>query len=316
MIPPVPLSPPPLPAPLKVRTAGSLGAGEPLTPGLHHGISAKAYHSDPCPEPSLSSGIARTILSDSIAHAHKAHPRLGAATKAQTEAMGLGSLVHSLMDDGVEKDYELGAFSDYKSGDARRWRDGVSASGKYPVLGRDLEDATPIAEALRKKAHLGGPNTPWHPEAKCEVTGIWKEGDVWCRARYDRLILGNAGADVYDWKTTNNITDRGIISSISKYGYHIQVAFYIRGLESCTGIDAGNIDFNLVFVEAAAPYTVRRVKLTDTFMAEGNRQAELAIEKWGSALKTGDWSDPREREVFSAEMPMWMDYDNIEISTG
>jgi hypothetical protein len=285
-----------------------------LQPGLHHAIPAKVYHADPAPEPSLSSGIARTILSDSVAHAHKAHPRLGGAGKAQTDAMGLGSLVHSLMDDGNEKDYELGPFDDYKGGDARRWRDSCAGTGKYPILQRDLVEAEPIAAALRAKAARGGPNTPFHPEAKCEVTGIWKEGDVWCRARYDRLVLGNSGADAYDWKTTNNITDRGIISSISKYGYHIQVAFYLRGLEACTGINPDNIDFNLIFVETADPYTVRRVKLTDTFMAEGNRQAELAIERWGSALRTGDWSDPREREVFEAEMPLYLDNDNVEIS--
>lgn len=286
-----------------------------LTPGLHHGIPAKAYHSDPCEQPSLSSGIARTILSDSIAHAYAKHPKLGGGNRKDTDSLSLGGLVHSQLDDNTEKDFVLGSFPDYKTGDARKWRDAVSESGKQPILDRDLLEATPISDAIRKKVALSG-SDPFASGVRCEVTGIWKEGGVFCRARYDRLLVTGHRAQVWDWKTANNISDRGIISSISKYGYHIQVAHYTRGLAAILGIDEGNIDFDLVFVESVAPYTVRRVRLTDTFLTEGRRQSDTAIQAWARALAFGDWSDPREREVFSAEMPMWMDYDNIEISTG
>lgn len=282
-----------------------------LKEGLHLGISAKAYHADPCESPSLSSGIARKIIMDSIAHAHASHPRLGGVANKKTDAMGLGGLVHSLMDDGAEKDYELGVFPDFKSGDARKWRDAVSASGKSPILQRDLEDATPIASALRAKAGNGSRRDPFAGDAKCEATAIWKEGDAFCRARYDRIVTHLDGSiEVWDWKTAANVSDRGIVRSVVKYGYHIQAAFYLRGL-AALGYD--RLGFTFVFVEARAPYTVRRVKLTDTFMNEGKWRTEQAIDQWRVAMASGDWSDPRESDTFEAEMPAFMDDTEIEI---
>lgn len=277
----------------------------PLPPGLHCGIPAKVYHSDPCAVPSLSSSIARKILAESLAHAHLAHPKLGGAGNITTDAMGLGSLVHSLMDDNPEKDWVLGPFSDYKGGEARAWRDRISLSGKTPALERDLVEARPIADALRAKVAL--------PECKSEVTAVWKEGDVWCRARYDKLAITNK--EFWDWKTSSNdLSDRGIIKTIAKYGYHIQMAFYLRGQAACTGIELDDLSATLVFVATKAPYTVRRVRLSDMFLAEGSRKAQEAIQLWGDAMKLGDWSDHREAEVFEAEMPMWMDEVDIEIS--
>lgn len=279
-----------------------------LTPGLHYGIPAKAYHADCCPEPSLSSGIARLILAESMEHAHLAHPRLGGADKNKTDAMGLGQLVHSLMDDNPEKDWVLGPFDSYKTGEARAWRDRIALSGKTPALDRDLAEARPIADALTAKTIL--------PKCKSEVTAIWQEkGDVWCRARYDKLALGTQSADFWDWKTSSNdLSDRGIIRSIAKYGYHIQIAFYLRGLMACTGMTLDASNATLVFVATKAPYTVRRVRLTETFLTEGMRKAVEAIDKWDTAMRTCHWSDHREADVFEAEMPMWMDEVDIEIS--
>lgn len=275
-----------------------------MTPGLHYNIPAKDYHADCCHVPSLSSTIARKILSESLVHAHLAHPKLGGADKQQTDAFALGGIVHSLMDDNPEKDWELGPFDSYKSGEARAWRDRTSLSGKSPVLERDLVEARPIVDALKSKVHL--------PECKSEVTAIWQEGDVWCRARFDKLSLGLR--NFWDWKTSSSdMSDRGIIKTIVKYGYHIQVAFYKRGLSACTGLPLKDLHAVLVFVSVNAPHTVRRVKLTEFFLQKGQKECDKAIALWGEALKTGKWTDPREDEVFEADAPAYMDDEEDEI---
>lgn len=279
-----------------------------LMPGIHYGIPANIYHADPCQELSLSSGIARKILSESVAHAYFSHPKLGGGDKKTTNSMGLGQLVHSLMDDNLEKDWELGAFDSYRSGEARAWRDRVALSGKMPVLDSDLFEAKPVADALKSKVEL--------PECRSEVTVVWCEGRVWCRARYDKLAITEQSAEFWDWKTSSNdLSDRGIIRTIAKYGYHIQVAFYLRGLAACTGLKPSSLSATLVFVATSAPYTVRRVRLSDMFLIKGNRQVDEAIKKWDMAINTGDWSDPREADVMEAEMPLYMDDQDIEIST-
>jgi hypothetical protein len=275
--------------------------------GLHYGLPAKAYHADPADAPSLSSTIARKLLTESPAHAFLAHPRLGGGDHESTESMGLGSLVHSLMDDNEDKDWVLGPFDSYKGGEARAWRDATALAGKLPVLQRDLSDASPIADALRSKVSL--------PATKSEVTAVWKDGDVWCRARYDRLALTATSASVWDWKTSSSdLSDRGIIRTIAKYGYHIQVAHYLRGLAAVTGLPKSAVEMTLVFVSVTAPYTVRQVRLSDTFLGEGYRKADEAIAMWAECLASQDWSDPREAGVFEAEMPAYMEEDEIEIS--
>ena len=79
----------------------------PLGVGLHYGVPAAVYHACPCESPSLSSGVARTILDQSIAHAWHEHPKLGGGKKESTAAMTTGSVVHSLLA-GEDSDIEIG----------------------------------------------------------------------------------------------------------------------------------------------------------------------------------------------------------------
>ena len=40
-----------------------------MNEGIHYNVPEAAYHADPCEAPSLSSGIARTLLTRSTLHA-------------------------------------------------------------------------------------------------------------------------------------------------------------------------------------------------------------------------------------------------------
>ena len=89
-------------------------AQAPLGLGIHYGIPATRYHSDPCPTPSLSSGIARTLISQSPAAAYREHPKLGGKRRESTTAMDTGSLVHSLLANNQD-DFEIGNFDNFRS---------------------------------------------------------------------------------------------------------------------------------------------------------------------------------------------------------
>ncbi len=282
----------------------------PIDCGLHYGIPAIQYHADPCHSPSLSSGVARTILNRSIAHAYLEHPRLGGSKKEQTAAMGLGSLVHALLA-GDQAEIVIGNFDSFRSGAARDWRDKTEAAGKIPVLENDLTEARLIADIIKNKAALGCDNSPFVESGKSEVTAIWKEGDAFCRARFDRLVIDpNGYADVWDWKTTTDVSERAIVQAIAKYGYHTQAAFYLRGLTECLPSHLGRVSFTFVFVETTAPYAIRRVCLSPEFMAVGKREASKAIHQWKTALASNNWEDPRSSETLHVAHPSWMDEDD------
>jgi hypothetical protein len=282
-----------------------------LDVGLHDNIPAERYHDDPCEAPSLSSGIARTILSQSLFHAYHEHTRLGGVKSEATPAMVMGNLVHAMLA-GESDSYEIGNFDDFKTKDARAWRDGVAAAKKLPVLEKHVDNARPIVKATREKAAMGLTTDPFSV-GKPEVTAVWREDDAWCRARFDRLILDEGGyADIWDWKTTTSVAVDDLARKIIDEGYHIQAAFYMRGLRKLLPRFAGRISFVFVFVESSAPYSARRVTLSNSFLTIGDGQVHKAIEAWKQATKTNVWSDGA-TETANLEAPTWFTAKHLEL---
>lgn len=277
----------------------------PIASGLHLGIPAEVYHADPCPTPSLSSGVARVIAEKTPAHAYLEHVRLGGSKPEPTSEMVLGDYVHGLMSNDLSG-YDVADFDDYKSKDARAWRDAVIESGKRPVLDKTVQRAQLIATALIKKiGNVGLTNNPC-VTGDAEVTAIWEEDGIWLRARYDRLIRDPSSfADVWDWKTTGaGMTPDSLIRMIIDKGYHIQAAHYLRGLRALAPEYRGRVTFTLAFVETEAPYAVRIVPISEGFLSAGDRLLNRAIAQWRQCLLEDQWPDGSERPL-TLTPPTW-----------
>lgn len=279
--------------------------------GLHHNVKASVYHADPCEQPSLSSGIVRTIRSKSLAHAKLEHPRLGGMKRKLTPSLSFGGYMHALIANDTSG-FDVRDFPTFESKAAKEWADAVTLDGREPCLQRTADAAEPVAKAIMARVGEGLTIDPCKT-GDAEVTAIWKEGDVWCRARFDRLVC-DAYADIWDWKSTDDITDRGIVRSILEYGYHIQAAFYMRGLSAVLPEYTGRVTFTLGFGEKGNPNTVRRVKLDPVFLAVGKQEVAGAIDQWKSAMKTGEFPGIPV-DTFEAVAPAWMD-DEAEINIG
>lgn len=254
-------------------------------PGFYYDISAEDYHADCCPSPSLSSGCLRKIVEKSIEHAALEHPKIGKQPRKVTKAMGLGLAVHAMM--------------------------ASEPLNTYPAS--DIAAATPIAGAFQLKAPVGITNNPFASHGRSEVTAVWKEGDVWCRARFDRLLIDPTGyADFWDWKTISDVSVRAIERAIVKYAYHIQVAFYLRGLLALLPGHRGRVGHCLCFGETAPPNQVRRVSLSQTFLRLGAARVDEGLAIWKRACATGDFSAPPHPSL-EVEAPAYLD-DDDEIS--
>jgi len=266
-----------------------------LAAGLHYDMPAADYHADPCEAPSLSSSVCRTIVEQTPAHAYLEHPKLGGKRGESTPDMVFGSYAHGLIAGDVS-DFEVEEFDNYQTKAAREWRDQVMETGRTPILKHTAERAGIVAEALMKKAALGITSSPFVPSAKSEVTAIWQEKDVWLRARFDRLVIDEgAYADIWDWKFTKaGISDDALMRSIIDHGYHVQAAFYLRGLVALRPELAGRVSFILAFVEVEAPYAVRRVPICEGFLSIGNALVERGVRLWRECLASGQWPDGSE----------------------
>jgi hypothetical protein len=283
-----------------------------MSTGFFYDMPQSVYHADPAPAPSLSSGVARTLLAKSPAHAAMEHPKIGGVKRESTDAMSTGTLIHAIMA-GATESITISPYDDFRTKDAREWRASAMESGKIIVKAEALTLAAKVADSIKAKAALGIDNTPFAPTAKHEAAAIWQEDGCYCRALFDCLNITEHGADIWDWKTTNDISDRGIEKAVAKYRYDIQAAFYLRGLEKLLPAYRGRTSFVFVFVETEAPYTVRRVCLQPSYMQHANAKVAEAITTWAHCLANNHFPS-MPPDTLALELPAWLDDSEDEIS--
>lgn len=269
------------------------------TPGIYE-IPAAEYHQDPCPAPSLSSSIAKTLLACSPAHARAKHPRLGAAPREESETFDLGTAAHAYILQGVDA-FEVCEFHDWRTNAAKEQRDEARAAGLTPILAGKFENVRRMAEAVRfQLATFEDPPRPLQA-GKPELTIVWREHNgIWCRAMLD--FLHNDQLTIDDLKSTAaSAHPASWLRTMYGMGADVQVAFYLRGLKAVTGKDAR---FRFVVVENFEPYATSVISLAPSALDVASDKVEQAIQSWGRCLETDTWPGYPKR-VCHLEAPAW-----------
>lgn len=255
--------------------------------GIHHDIEASQYHADNlCDEPTLSSSIAKILYDETPRHARQAHPRLGGMiAKKTTREMDLGSVAHEITL-GKGGGYIVSPFDEYRTKEARAWRDETIESGQTPIKEKDFNVANAMAKSLRSVlAEVPGAEAAFS-QGRAETVVIWRDiGGPLCRAMidwWDQPII-------WDLKTTGNgLSDRALRMWIAT-GLDLQGAFYMRGLETVVPELASRVKWRWVFVETEAPFEARIIEMDGATRAYGDRKAALSIEKWRKCLAENRW---------------------------
>ena len=68
--------------------------------------------------------------------------------------------------------------------------------------------------------------------------------------------------------------------------------------------------FVFVVVESEPPHRVACYELDDDAMDLGDEQNELTLAQMAKCLKSGDWTEPFEREITKLSLPRWTQYEN------
>lgn len=122
-----------------------------------------------------------------------------------------------------------------------------------------------------------------------EVSIVWERDGLPCKARLDKLIRGAACPDtVVDLKKCQpcKATDYALQRSIRDYGWDIQAAWYVDGVERLTG---SRPLFAWIFVEDREPFDVRPVWASQAMLAVGKAKADRAWQTYLHCLQTGHW---------------------------
>ena len=264
-----------------------------------HTIPAAIYHADPCVEPSLSASIAKKLCLASPLHAWHAHPRLNpAAIEENGEHFDIGTAAHALLLEGAT-DLVIIDAKDYRTNAAKEARDAAYQAGKTPLLATRWADVQAMVACARAQlaAHTDG-GADMFLEGKPEQTLIWKEADVWCRARLDWLRPGA----IDDYKTVPQSSANPDTWSRSLFfaGYDLQAAWYLRGLKAITGFDA---TFRFAVQEPYPPYALAVVGLGPDAMTLAEKKCLYALEVWRASLATNEWPGYPRRTAW-ASLPM------------
>jgi len=280
--------------------------GEQITePGIYSEIPLEQYHGQwICNGPSVSSSNLRRVLEingGSPAHMFSEWSGNEKATEvADSKAFVLGRAAHHLML-GQPNFARLFAirpdeFSDYRTKEARKWRDEKIAKGITPLTDDDVTAIKGMATSLGS-----------HPlisqgllSGDVERSLFWQDPatKIWLKSRPDAIPTDSG--DFADLKTTPSVSWPDLVRTISDFAYHQQAALVREGAKAVLGIDMAS--FSLVFVEKKAPFCARVVMLKDEDIELGRRQNHKALAIIAKCIADNHWPGPGDDHVTHIEL--------------
>lgn len=255
-------------------------------PGLYDMPEAD-YHADPCPEPSLSSTLARLMVNRSPRHAWTASPRLNPDHEpVNKETFDVGRAAHAVLL-GRGAPIEVVEADDWRSKAAQQQRDEARLAGYTPLLRHQYDAVLEMVGAATTQLAAFGLTFPL---GATEVVAAAPIDGVWCRAMID-YAPDNPLEPLWDLKTCEDASPDACIRSVTGYGYDLQAAHYLDTWFAATLQKRG---FRFAFVEKAPPYGVSVIELhagdddADWMLAAHDKASE-ARRLWGACLRTGHW---------------------------
>jgi exodeoxyribonuclease VIII len=256
---------------------------EEVKPGIHRNIPEQVYRAWPYP----SQTNLKVFVNRSAAHARYQllHP------SDPTPAQEMGTATHTAM---LEPKRFQRTYAAAPEGLDKRTKAGKASWAKLVASGRTILRA-------EEYDHIDGMSAAiWaHPvasellsgEGANELSIVWDEhlkaGPVRCKARVDRLTYHEGWPTVVDLKKTRDASPRNFIWDIGRYGYHIQIAMYLRALEAAT--EPMERRFIILAVEDEPPHGIVDYELDAQSLAEAQGQLFDCLEQWAECVASDEW---------------------------
>lgn len=266
-------------------------------------ISLDEYIADPAPMPSLNSGIAHTIITQSPRHAWEQHPRLNPNYESDNSyRLDIGTIAHALLLEADQTRVALIQADDWRTKAAKEARDDARMHGKIPVLLKEWEKITAMVSVACHAIQESEIADAW-ANGKSEQTLLWAEHGIWLRSRPDRV---SGRWDVlFDYKTCSGSAapaswGRG---HLHQHGYDLQATLALRGTRHL------NLASRSIFVflvqEIEPPYAVSLVSLSPEWLEIADEQLRTAMSLWKRCLRTNHWPSYPARVAY-LDMPAYV----------
>lgn len=258
------------------------------TSGFYRDMASADYFADPCPAPSLTQSISKTLIKASPAHAWIEHPRLNPDwTPSDPKKYDIGNIAHALLLGRGKQLLVIDGFDDWRKKEAQERRAHAADAGKLGVLESDYETGTQMAKAARQQLAERGFAADWE-FGDAEIVIAWREGDLWFRAMID--WLPPECLRVWDLKTTSaSASPYGLDRKAVDDGWDVQAAMHERGLNVLDPDGAGRREHMFVCQESSPPYALTVVRLPESYLTMGRKKLAHAVAQWSEAMATGVW---------------------------
>lgn len=238
---------------------------------LVHPIDVNTYRSHPAINVSSLKAFARS----------PAHALVGFEEEQEsTDAMNLGSMLdHKIL--GTPYLWTTSPFDDYRTKDARAWRDDQEARGVTVFKQEQLETVTKMVEAVRKHPVAGR----LLAEPGRAQVGMFGEFES-CDRKGLIDWLPSTMPVIVDLKKTRDASRHGFRRQIGQLRYDVQAAYYRDLYRDITGETRA---FQWVCVEDQAPYAVAVYQLGTESLDKASATWQSWIRQWITCEDTDSW---------------------------
>ena len=138
-------------------------------------------------------------------------------------------------------------------------------------------------------------------KGQTELSYFWDDlGTIKGKCRPD--WISDDGEIVVDLKTTTDASPRGFQKSIANWGYHLQLGWYLRGLQKL-GLDT--YDFIFIAIEKTPPFCVGVYRADRDMINFAMKELDQLMPEIQTAMVSKEFPDYTP-EITSIGLPPWM----------
>ena len=261
-------------------------------PRLIEDMSFADYLGDPAPEPSVTGGILRELLTGTPRHVFERTPRLNKHAVQENKAtFDLGAAAHAMFV-GHGAKLDLIQADSWRTNAAKDLRIESYRQGHTPILENDYARVKAMADAAEAQFSQHAEIGHLLPATQREATIIWNEVGVANRCRPDLLYVPPTDPVldvpcIIHYKTTAiRLSPAALPRYAAGAGWDLTAAHYAAGVIALTGHEPRQF---FAVQENTPPYLGQVVELDPIFVACGTMCRELALGIWAKCLREHEW---------------------------
>lgn len=224
----------------------------------------------------------------------------GDVEEKDSAALSFGTLTHllTLNPEDFGTQYAVTDLS-LATKEGKAFKADAESRGLEIIKGKDLEKAMFMADAVRSHWQC---SILFDHKISAEEAIFWNYDGVECKAKPDIIAeLPDGRRIIGDLKTTESANPKHCESSIMKWGYYRQAAWYLSGMEAIgKPCDA----FVFMFVEKARPHLVTCFDVSEKALKKGMRECNEAIARLKECRESNLWPCYT-KDILTFELPSW-----------